>query len=154
MNVLGGLTVTYVSDDGIVSKGNAEELGVAEGESVFVIGFPDGWMPGNHDYPIVRSATVAQITGWLAGDHDSMLISGSIFPGNSGGPVIMKPQAGGIGSRPVIRHNLLLGVVSAAMITDSISQEPGKKENADLGVVVPMDYVNETIRLAIGENSD
>lgn len=151
MGTLGSLAVTYASDDGIVTKGNAEELGVAEGEGVFVIGFPDGWMPGSHDYPVVRSGTVAQIAGWLNDDHDSMLILGSVFPGNSGGTVIMKPQAGGMGDQPVIRRNYLLGVVSAAKITDSISQETTTYENADLGVVVPMDYVNETIQLAIGE---
>ena len=74
------------------TRANAMAASLLEGDSVFLIGFPSGWKEGRHDYPVVRYGVLAQIRGWYNQEHETFLVDGSGFGGNSGGPVITKPE--------------------------------------------------------------
>ena len=67
--------------------------GFWEGTPVSMIGFPAGMIEGGKkNYPVVRGGTIAQIQGYLDRDpeHRNFLIDGSVFGGNSGGPIVVR----------------------------------------------------------------
>ena len=144
---------TFAAGRNALRRNEAVELGLTEGDEVFVLGFPVGWRKGRKDYPIVRYGMLAQVQGWLNNDHDTFLVDGSGFPGNSGGPVVTKPP-----SKTEQPESWLIGMVSErrfspapvyignpAKETDMIQVE----ETANLIEVIPMDFIDETIVLAM-----
>ena len=62
-----------------------------EGDGVFVIGFPLGLVGDARNYPIVRYGVIARIQDWIRRHQDTFLVDAPAFPGNSGGPVVLKP---------------------------------------------------------------
>ena len=133
------------SDSNIVTRANAETLGITEGDEVYILGYPTGKMLGLRDYPVVRGGMVGQIQGWINGEHPTFLVSGSVFPGNSGSTVLTKPQFAGVADLPMPQHNHLIGMISAYMEVDLEPNLLGLAQNADLAVVVPMDAINEAV---------
>ena len=78
-----------------------------------------------------------------------------MFPGNSGGPVITKPEDISYGGNPNTCA-LLIGMISLYLPYQevAVSQQTGQpriifQENSGLAVVVPIDRIQETIGLAI-----
>jgi len=133
---------TFANGQNTLNREAAIDIGLSEGDEVFIIGFPIGWRDGRRDYPIVRHAVLAQIQGWLHNEHKTFLVDGSVFKGNSGGPVITKAQSLAVEGTSSNSRALLVGMVKAyrPYITN---------ENADLGVITPMDAIDETIQIAI-----
>ena len=128
----------------------------SEGDGVFILGFPLGLAGGDRNYAIVRYGILARIQDWLRGSAREFLIDASVFPGNSGGPVVTKPEGM---SYPGTRSSFgsrLIGMVSSYLPYKevAVSQQTGKprmifEENSGLGVVVPIDVIQETVDLAI-----
>ena len=104
-----------------------------EGTPCFIVGFPSGWYPGTKNWPVVRQCVLAQIQPYLYGDTSTFLVDGSVFAGNSGGPVFVRHDA----------STQLIGMVSGHRLN------PLTGENADLGMVIPLDTVNQTIDRAL-----
>jgi hypothetical protein len=140
-----------------LSRTKAKELGLAEGYGVFVMGFPMGLVGAEQDYVIVREGSIARIRDTL--DFPSavktFLLDSFIFPGNSGSPVVLRPEtseASFAGEKPPIRSAYLLGVVTGYLpYTDvALSMQTRRprvtfEENSGLTEVVPADYIDETI---------
>lgn len=117
---------------------------LSEGDEVFVIGFPIGFEEDLKNWPVVRQGVLAQIQPYLQGGAGIFLIDGSVFNGNSGGPVVTKPQSVSIEGTHKFRKNALIGMVSGYRDNSYI----GIGENADLGVVIPLDTIRDTIEMA------
>ena len=125
----------------------------SEGDEVFVMGFPLGLAGDERNYVIVRQGIVARIRDWYEGHSNCFLIDSSIFPGNSGGPVIAKPTMFSYGeTRPYAK---LIGMVSGYLLYRDIawSRQTGRakliaEENSGLATVVPVDLIQETISFA------
>ena len=131
-----------------------QEMEFREGDEVYTLGFPLGLAGYNRNYPIARQGVVARIQNWYDGQSDSFLIDASIFPGNSGGPVIAKPTMYSYGQNRA--HPKLIGVVSGYLAHESavMRDQSGRpilnsKENSGLATVVPIDKVKETIMYAV-----
>ena len=151
------------------TRQEAKTAGLYEGDGVFIIGFPTGWRPGSKDYPIVRYGVLAQVQGWYDGDHTTFLIDGSGFGGNSGGPVVNKPDIAGIGDTQPVQTSKLLGMVARVSQELKKIQEieleqmalhsndengdkakaTGVMQHTDLITVIPVDLIEETVVLAI-----
>ena len=108
-------------------------------DELLVLGFPVGFYEGVKNWPTVRHGLVAQIQPYLTGTARTFLIDGSVFGGNSGGPVVTDTTT----QRPT---NSLIGMVSGCRL------DPSNGQNADLGVVVPLDTINETIEMAFSDS--
>ena len=152
----------FMSEQSAISRNGAVRVGLSEGDEVFILGFPVGWRRGRQDYPVVRHGVLAQIQGWLAGEHETFLVDGSGFAGNSGGPVVTKPHVATIKGSGFNGGSQLIGMVSKRKNyrvelklpddlkhwADSI-KDLGLMESADLIEVVPVDAIDETIRMAM-----
>ena len=137
-----------------LTREKAAEAGLSEGDEIFMLGFPIGWRPGSHDYPITRQGVLAQIQGWFKTDHDTFLLDGSGFPGNSGGPVITKPQILAVHGSSMVNSSLLIGMVPERRLSKVAGNEAVMvQETADLVVVTPMDAINEAIEFAMSKEN-
>ncbi len=134
------------------------KIDVSEGDGVFVLGFPLGQAGDERNYAIVRQGVIARARDWIRGDANTFLIDASVFPGNSGGPVLLKPETVSVeGTKPNDRCGLI-GMVSSylpyrevAISTQTDRPRMIFEENSGLGVVVPQDQIYETVKSAIGK---
>ena len=139
-----------------LSRQQACDNEIGEGSGVFVLGFPLGLGRNEQNYVIVRQGIVARIQDWLQGYADDFLIDSSIFPGNSGGPVLTEPSDVHIIGTQSFMRCCLIGMVSSYIPYQEIavSTQTGKQrmifeENSGLGVVVPIDHIQETVAIAL-----
>ena len=135
----------------------ARESGVSEGDGVFVLGFPLGEAGEDRNYTVVRQGIIARIQDWLNGNAQTLLIDASIFPGNSGGPVLLKPELTSIRGTKSNTICGLIGMVSSYLPYRevAVSRQTGQprmifEENSGLGVVVPFNVIEEAIEFAVG----
>ena len=166
------VAVTLVNAKGIGQDGNefnffesgnhtfdrkdVRTLGIGEGDGVLVLGFPLGIAGDERNYAIARQGIIARIQDWLNGVVPTFLIDASIFPGNSGGPVVTRPDVGSIVGTQANRKSALIGMVSSYLpyVEVAVSVQTGKprmtfEENSGLGVVIPNDVIQETVQLAV-----
>lgn len=143
----------FLSDQHVLNLKDAAELGVAEGDGVYVLGFPLGMVGETRNYVIVRQGCIARLRDALEDHSTEVLVDAAVFPGNSGGPVVMKPEFGSIQGTKRLHRALLLGVVAAYLPYKdiAISRQTGRprvtfEENSGLATVIPYDFIAETIR--------
>lgn len=89
------------------------EEGVTEGDPVFVLGFPVGMVGPFGEGVVVRAGCVARIRDTLDGDAAAFLVDALVFPGNSGGPVVLRAEAVAIEGTTSSPAAKLIGVVSS-----------------------------------------
>jgi S1-C subfamily serine protease len=90
------------------NKAKLKELGVSAGDSIFVLGFPMNMAGEQKNYVIVRGGVIARISECLDGQANTFLIDSFVFPGNSGGPVVSKPDINSIqGTKSINAANLI-----------------------------------------------
>ena len=86
----------FQSDSHVADKSKATEVGLTEGDAIYVLGFPMGLVGGERNYVISRQGVIARIRDFLAGISTRFLIDSLIFPGNSGGPVVTRSEVSSI----------------------------------------------------------
>ena len=150
-----GIEFRWFAGDKQLNLTQAKEIEVSEGDGVFVLGFPLGIAGQERNFTIVRQGMLARVRDWLEGISRTILIDASIFPGNSGGPVITKPESVAIRGTKNNSRAQLIGMVSSYLPYDDIAVSPqtGKprvifQENSGLANVVPIDVIQETIEIA------
>ena len=148
-----GMQVAYFhSEQHSATIDSLKSLGVTEGDFAYVLGFPMGLVGQHRNTVIVRSGTLARIRDALARASNIFLVDAFVFPGNSGGPVILKPEAIAIAGTQAQTMPYLIGVVQAYVPYDDVaySAQTGRprvvfEENTGLAAVHPVDYILETI---------
>jgi len=148
----------FHSDFDPLSRVKAKELGLSEGYGVFVLGFPMNLVGTQQDYVVVRQGTIARIRDTLDSPATvkGFLIDSFIFPGNSGSPVVLRPETAFAqfpGEKPPIGAAFLLGVVKGYLpyidVAVSLQTKHPRvtfEENSGLGEVIPADFIDETIQ--------
>jgi S1-C subfamily serine protease len=123
-----------------------------EGDGAYALGFPMGLVGEERNFVIVRQGSIARIRDALAGFSKEILVDVAIFPGNSGGPVVTKPEIAAIQGTLAQTTAYLLGVVKGYIpyLDVAISTQTKKpriifEENSGLAAVIPIDYVIEAI---------
>jgi len=127
--------------------------GCAEGDFVYALGFPMG-LVSDRKYVIVRGGIISRITDLLEYRSKEFIIDAPVFPGNSGGPVIIKPDHNSIEGTNAIRSSRLIGIVKSYIpyMDTAVSQQTGRpriifEENSGLTLIEPVDHINETIAI-------
>lgn len=144
----------FVGD--VATPSDSELPTIAEGTGVFLIGFPLGLIGVDRNYPIVRSGVIARIQDWFRGAEDAFLIDAPAFPGNSGGPVVVRPDATAISGTTAVTHALLIGMVSQNIRSRevAVSAQTGEErvvflENTGLSRVAPISAIKYTLTVAV-----
>ena len=146
----------FASDVNTFTLDQAREIEVSEGDGVFVLGFPLGEAGEERNYAVVRQGIIARVQDWMKGNFGTILIDASIFPGNSGGPVLLKPELTSIKGTKRNDRCGLIGMVSSYLPYRevAVSQQTGRprmifEENSGLGVVVPYNVIEEAVGIAL-----
>ena len=137
-----------------IGREGVKQKGLHEGDEVLSVGFPIGFRAEDAEtlfslnFPLVRGGVLAQIRGWLENEHYTFLVDCPIFDGNSGGPICTVPSTVAIGNSQSQNQTWLIGVatkkLSAEVSTTGLTA-------LDLGVVTPIDFVNEAIEAAMAK---
>jgi S1-C subfamily serine protease len=123
------------------------DAGVGEGDDAFVLGFPMGLVGGRRNFVIVRGGTVARIQDALARAKREFLIDAFVFPGNSGGPVLVRLPATAGGNcvlGGIVRS--YLSYQDVAVSTQTQRPRIIFEENSGLAAAIPVDFIRQTIR--------
>lgn len=151
-----GIKFTWIPGDRQLDLEQARELQISEGDGIFVLGFPLGLAGKKRNYTIVRQGCIARIRDWLGGNSRTILIDATVFPGNSGGPVVTKPEIASIKGTKFNNRSRLIGMISRYLPYEdvAISAQTRKpriifQENSGLATVVPVDVIQETVDLAV-----
>ena len=137
----------------VADRAKAFEIGITEGDGIFLLGFPLGLVGGQRNFVIVREGGIARIRDTLAGTSKEFLVDAFVFPGNSGGPVVTKPELTHIKGTKSQNRAYLIGMVRSYVPYQdiAISQQTGRprvtfEENSGLASVIPIDFVQETVQ--------
>jgi hypothetical protein len=149
-----GLQTAFIANDEMsFTKTQMSDAGVSAGDGVFILGFPMGLSGETRNYAIVRQGAVARVSQYLENSSNSFLVDSFVFPGNSGGPVILKPELFSVQGTKSNQRAVLLGVVQSYQAYTDVAYSGQTKharitfeENSGLAVVLPVDFINEMVQ--------
>ncbi|HCU06278.1 MAG TPA: hypothetical protein DIC42_01650 [Holosporales bacterium] len=142
----------FALDQHVMTIDDMKNEGVSEGDGVFTLGFPMGIIAPQKKHVIVRSGIIARIRDIFDQNEASYLIDANVFPGNSGGPVVLRPEITTIEGTKSINKAALIGIVKSYVPYRDIavSQQTGNprvifEENSGLALVETIDNVKLTV---------
>lgn len=131
---------------------NFRKIGIEAGDEVYILGFPMGIAGELQNYPYVKYGIISRMDEEIMKDKRAYLIDSSIFPGNSGSPVVLKPTITFLTGTSAVSQIYLLGLVSQYLPyeerlythqTNPPSVVSLERENSGLSYVVPMDFISQ-----------
>ena len=149
-----GIDVDFITSDvNSADTKKMQDIGVSAGDGVFVIGFPMNLAGQQRNYAIVRPGAIARVSDLIQSAVAVLLIDSHVFPGNSGGPVILAPSLLSIQGTKSNNIAYLLGVVKdfipyvdAAISPQTQRMRVTFEENSGLAEIIPVDRINEAIK--------
>ena len=131
--------------------------GVNQGNLIYMLGFPLELVNANQN-PLCRIGCISRIDPDEINSDKSFLIDVLNFPGNSGSPVVIRPDSVGIVDSKVFNKSVLIGIVfesilSNEQLTSSLTNKPVeiRYDNTGLTRTVPVEFIREIIEKIIGD---
>lgn len=133
-----------------------QDTGVNEGSLVYALGFPMNLMNDSVKAPICRLGCVARIADAFVNPQtaEMFLVDAQTFPGNSGGPIVSRPEYIAINGTPQNTRANLIGILSAYIpYRETLySRQTGlnrmiQEENSGLTIVHPVDRIREVVEI-------
>ena len=133
-----------------------QETGVEEGCLVYSLGFPMN-LVDDIKAPICRLGCISRVSDAFikeGREKPTFLVDAQTFPGNSGGPIISRPEYISINGTPNNTNANLIGILSAYIpYRETLySRQTGnarmiQEENSGLTIVHPVDRIKEVVEL-------
>lgn len=155
----GAIVSFFQLDDQALGKASMKQTGVEEGSLVYSLGFPvslaNDLVDSINKAPVCRLGCVSRIEHLYHNNNAKFyIIDAPVYPGNSGGPIINRPEMISIQGTPVNSTANLIGIVSAYIPyrENLMSTQTGRirmvnEENSGLTVVFPVDDIKEVVEL-------
>lgn len=150
----------FQSDKHIADTNELITRETSEGDPVFVLGFPMGIVAADRQHVFVRGGIISRIKDLFEKRSKDFVVDAFVFPGNSGGPVVSKPENNSIKGTKFSNKASLIGIIKSYIpYSDvAISQQTGKariifEENTGLSKVEPVDHIIATITEAKKKNT-
>ncbi len=144
----------FRSESNTLSSDGMKEAGLTEGDEIFILGFPQKIVGEARNAVLVRQGCIARVRDLYMSESIDFYVDAPVFKGNSGGPVINKPQIVGIGDTPVVNNAYLIGILTKYIsVTNRTRNEldveqPNIYETfLDLGKVLPVEHIERAIQL-------
>lgn len=155
-----GIDVTFIPDEQIRSSDEMLSVPIGAGDDVFVLGFPMGMTGSTRNYGIARSGMIARLDRDIVTERNAYLVDSFVFPGNSGGPVALRPTAVALQGSQAVPHAHVIGLVSAYVpyLDVALSQQTQRprvvfEENSGLVDVVPLEALRDLIAPLIAQRT-
>ena len=132
--------------------------GVTEGNLVYALGFPMGKVD-IIKAPVCRLGCISRAMDAFIKqkEYPTFLVDAQVFPGNSGGPIVSRPEQLSIEGTPSNSSANLIGILSEYIPYQETlySRQTGRarmiqEENSGLTVVHPVDRIIEVVELEWG----
>jgi S1-C subfamily serine protease len=141
----------FFSENDLLFAKDFGSKNISTGDGLFVLGFPMSISGKAKNFVIVRQGIIARVDEEVL-DDGFYYIDASAYPGNSGGPVIVKPEVVAIQGTNSNNSAGLIGVISSGETYSdvAISQQTGEAkviftEQTGLVRVVPVELIYEVI---------
>lgn len=141
-------------DKNTLTSSEHRENGVAAGTLVHMLGFPMGLVNTDSMTPICRLGCVARMDANQVSETHNILVDIQNFPGNSGSPIITRPEIVSIEGTKAVKKALLLGIIHSyipyqeqLMNTQTKRIVEIRSENSGLANVHPVEYIREVLDL-------
>lgn len=147
-----GVQPIFIAEEFFAYFKDFNEIGISAGDDVYVIGFPMGIAGEEQNYPCVKAGLISRIDKEVVNMKKQFIIDSSIFPGNSGGPVVLKPTSISLEGTKAVGKSFLIGVISSYLPyedklythqTNPHSVVSLTRENSGLSFCVPMDFIKD-----------
>lgn len=130
--------------------------GVDEGSLIYALGFPMNLVNDSVKAPICRLGCISRVADAFVNPRtaEQYLVDAQTFPGNSGGPIVSRPEHTSIDGTPHNPSANLIGILCAYIPYREtlFSRQTGRdrmiqEENSGLTVVHPVDRIKEVVEL-------
>lgn len=139
-------------DESAMSSTELLENGFDDGSFIYMLGFPMELVIKGASRPICRMGCMARICSEQIAETNNLLVDIQNFPGNSGSPIISKPELVSITGTKNLDKSILVGIVHSYIpYNDTLkSTQSGeivevRRENSGLAYVHPVEYIREII---------
>ena len=126
--------------------------GFDEGSFVYMLGFPLGLVNVGSLTPICRMGCVSRIDSSQIAETGNYLIDIQNFPGNSGSPIVSRPELISVGGTKSLSKSLLVGIVHSYIPyrVPLVDTQTGRtvevrEENSGLANVHPVECIQQII---------
>lgn len=141
-------------DEHAISSSEFVDSGGGEGSFVYMLGYPIGMVDIESNAPICRFGCIARADEREIRRTNNMLLDIQNFPGNSGSPVVTRPEMVSLEGTKALNKAMLVGIVhSYTTYTDElVSRQTGqtveiRSENSGIAQCNPVEYIREVIEL-------
>lgn len=143
-------------DEQAFTVSDMKNNGVFEGDLVYSLGYPLNLGNTSQKNPICRLGCISRVSDlYIPGNPEvNFLVDAQSFPGNSGGPVVLRPELSAVIGSKSQPNAALLGILHSYIpYKDAlISHQTGEtysitQENSGLTNVHPVDYIIDVVNL-------
>lgn len=139
-------------DTHAMTSSQLRTAGVDEGSLIYMLGFPMGLVNINSGLPICRLGCIARMSETQIAEEHNILVDLQNFPGNSGSPIITRPEFISVGGSPALDKCVLVGIVHSYIpYRESLINAQTKEvveirsENSGIANAHPVEYILEII---------
>ena len=140
-------------DQNAMSSAELRSQGFDEGSIIYMLGFPMGLVNEDSNIPICRMGCVSRMSEVQIREQHNMLVDIQNFPGNSGSPIITRPEMVAIKGTQSLDKSVLLGIVHSYIPYKEklINSQTNKvveirSENSGIALVHPVEYIRDIIK--------
>lgn len=130
--------------------------GVDEGSLVHMLGFPMGLVNSSSTLPICRLGCVARLSEAQIAETQNFLVDIQNFPGNSGSPIVTRPEITSITGTKALNKSVLIGIVhsylpykESLVNTQTNELVEIRSENSGIAMVHPVELIREVVDLFV-----
>ena len=139
-------------DKNAMSSSELRTNGADEGTIIYMLGFPMGLVNISSNLPICRMGCISRMSENQIREQHNLLVDIQNFPGNSGSPIISRPEFVSIAGTPSLTRSVLIGIVHSYIpykekLINSQTKEVVeiRSENSGLALVHPVEYIRDII---------
>lgn len=133
--------------------------GVDEGSFIFMLGYPMALVNDTSQLPICRCGCIARMSKEQINETHNILVDIQNFPGNSGSPVVLRPELMSIAGTQAFSKSVLAGIVHSYIPYQEhlVNRQTGnvveiRSENSGLAYMHPVEYIKEIIEAHIPDS--
>jgi len=135
-----------------MSSAELRSNGADEGSLIYMLGFPMGLVNTASNLPVCRMGCISRMSETQINEQHNILADIQNFPGNSGSPVITRPEFVSIAGTNSLQVSVLLGIVHSyipykeSLINSQTNEVVEiRSENSGIALVHPVEYIRDII---------
>ncbi|MBO5630419.1 MAG: trypsin-like peptidase domain-containing protein [Aeriscardovia sp.] len=139
-------------DTQALSSVELREEGVDEGSLIYMLGFPMGLVNQTSNLPLCRLGCIARMSEAQINENHNILVDVQNFPGNSGSPIVLRPDTSAIIGTKSLNRSVLVGIIHSYIpyqeqLVNSQTRRvvEVRSENSGIANAHPVEYIRDVI---------